>query len=555
MPVFSKYIICAVFLCYSQMAWNQNTVGVISYDPELSFPGYNLVFPHGQGTVWLINECGEVVNRWDDDQNRVPGNSVYLQDNGDLLVCYNRRGSNTDPIWAGGAGQYVELRSWDNDLIWEFELNDSLKRIHHDVTRMQNGNVLMIAWENKTPEESIENGRDSLLITEGAIWPDYILEFDPALDSIVWEWHAWDHLVQEYDSTKQNFGVIADSPELININHIYVSGQADWMHTNAIDYNPELDLIMLSVPHFDEIWFIDHSTTQEESNGSDGGYWRKGGDLVYRWGNPRAYHRGDSSDQKLFFTHDTHWVEDFVDEEYPLFGSVALFNNRFGNNISVANIFTPVVDTTNRTFGLIGDAWGPADYALTVIHPEDSTLMYSSGLSSFQVLPNDNYLILVGRSGYAFELTPQNEIVWEYIVPIKNGAFISQGETPLNNTTFRMKRYPVDYSAFDGRDLSSQGYLELNPDTAYCELLISATDHTSHQQDVLLYPNPAINTILIERATNERTSYRIINAIGIVVKSGMVDVLRAEIMVNEFENGHYTLLMDGYIPFRFVIHQ
>src|SRR5688500_835791 len=104
-------------------AWNQNTVGTISYKPELSYPGYNLVFPHGQGTVWLLNECGEVVHRWDEHLNRVPGNSAYLMENGDLLVAYNRRGSNTDPIWAGGAGQYVELRSWDNDIIWEFELN------------------------------------------------------------------------------------------------------------------------------------------------------------------------------------------------------------------------------------------------------------------------------------------------------------------------------------------------------------------------------------------------------------------------------------------------
>ncbi len=546
-------LISLLLVCFSNTAWNQNTVGVLSYTPEKSFPGYNLVFPHGQGTVWLLNECGEAVHRWDDELNRVPGNSVYLQDNGDLLVCYNRRGSNTDPIWAGGAGQYVELRSWDNEVMWEFELNDSLQRIHHDVSPMPNGNVLIIAWENKTPDESIENGRDPVLITEGAIWPDYILEFDPLLDSVVWEWHAWDHLVQEFDSTRLNYGLIDDHPELININHIYVSGQADWMHSNAIDYHPEMDLIMLSVPHFDEIWFIDHSATAEDTKGHIGGYWGKGGDLVYRWGNPRAYHRGDSSDQKLFFTHDCHWVEDFVSEDYPLFGSVALFNNRYGVDFSAANIFTPVIDTLNRTFELLGGVWVPADYDLTILHPLSPQQMYSSGLSSFQVLPNDNFLLLNGRTGYAFEITPENEIVWEYIVPIKNGAIISQGETALNNTTFRMKRYPVYYSAFEGKDLSPKGYMELNPDTTYCDLLISSTDSPNSLKGFNIYPNPANDFISVKLLMNPVALYNIIDGLGRIVKSGQFRTEKTTISIDNIDPGQYILKINGYKPKRFVV--
>ena len=519
----------------------QNTVGVITYSPEKSYEGYNLVFPHGQGTVWLLNACGEVVHRWDDLQNRVPGNSVYLMENGDLLACYNRRGSNNDPIWAGGGGQWVELRNWDNEVIWNFEMNDSLRRIHHDVTPLPNGNVLMIAWENKTPEESIENGRNPLLITEGAVWPDFILEFDPALDSIVWEWHAWDHLVQEFDSTKFNYGIVSEHPELIHVNHIYASGQADWMHSNAIDYHPGLDLIMMSVPHFDEVWFIDHSTTWEEATSHTGGYWGRGGDLVYRWGNPRAYHRGDSSDQTLFFIHDTHWLEDFMSEDHPWYGSVGLFNNRFGSDYSAATIFTPVVDTTNKTFGLIGDVWGPAEAELNFLHPEDPTLMYSTGLSSFQVLPNDNYLLLNGRNGYAFEVTPQNEIVWEYIVPINNGNFVSQGQQAANNTTFRMKRYPTWYPAFDGRDLTPDGYMELNPDTTYCDQLISSDEFISNKGATTLYPNPASNWITLERKNSVKEQVLIIDLAGRVVSSQTVEQTSERIDVSSLQPGQYIL--------------
>src|SRR5207248_2769403 len=35
---------------------------------------------------------------------------------------------------------------------------------------------------------------------------------------IVWEWHAWDHLIQEFDPQKANYGVVADHPERVDIN-------------------------------------------------------------------------------------------------------------------------------------------------------------------------------------------------------------------------------------------------------------------------------------------------------------------------------------------------
>ncbi len=66
-------------------------------------------------------------------------------------------------------------------------------------------------------------------------------------------------------------------------------GIADWLHTNSVDYNEEFDQIVVSVRHFSEIWVIDHSTTTAEAAGHSGGNSGKGGDLLYRWGNPEAY--------------------------------------------------------------------------------------------------------------------------------------------------------------------------------------------------------------------------------------------------------------------------
>jgi len=43
------------------------------------------------------------------------------------------------------------------------------------------------------------------------------------------------------------------------------------------------------------------------------------------------------------------------------------------------------------------------------------TPFYSSLVSSAQRLPNGNTLITEGQSGRIFEVTPEHEIVWEYM--------------------------------------------------------------------------------------------------------------------------------------------
>ena len=51
--------------------------------------------------------------------------------------------------------------------------------------------------------------------------PDSLVEIKPTgktTGEVVWEWHLWDHLVQDHDSTKANFGVVADHPELVDAN-------------------------------------------------------------------------------------------------------------------------------------------------------------------------------------------------------------------------------------------------------------------------------------------------------------------------------------------------
>ena len=53
------------------------------------------------------------------------------------------------------------------------------------------------------------------------IHADALLEVRPTgpnSGEVVWEWRLWDHLVQEDDSTKANYGKVAEHPELMDMN-------------------------------------------------------------------------------------------------------------------------------------------------------------------------------------------------------------------------------------------------------------------------------------------------------------------------------------------------
>ena len=139
------------------------------------------------------------------------------------------------------------------------------------------------------------------------MWPESITEIAPEGSeggTVVWEWHAWDHLVQNVDASLPHFGEPADYPHRLDVNYANVGGgggpgsanSGDWMHANAVNYNPTLDQIAISARRFNEIWIIDHGTTTEEAAG-------RAGDLLYRYGNPEAYGRGDAEDQVFFGQH------------------------------------------------------------------------------------------------------------------------------------------------------------------------------------------------------------------------------------------------------------
>ncbi len=416
-----------------------------------AFDGYTLFHPLHSTNVYLVDMDGHLAHMWETEYN--PGQSVYMLDNGNLLRAA-REPEPSGPYRGGGEGGIVQEIAWDGTVVWEYTYSDELKRQHHDIEPMPNGNVLLIAWESKTQEEAVQAGINPVRMEDDYIWPDHIVEIEPVYPDgakIVWEWHVWEHLVQELYRDKDNYGIVAEHPELIDINAArahrarrdsatpesidqlralgYIAGDAatddrpeigaDWLHTNSIDYNAGLDQILLSSRHFSEIWIIDHSTTTEEAAGHSGGRYGKGGDLLYRWGNPEAFGTGDPAERMLFEHHDARWV----DEGSPGAGNILIFNNGAGrpdveDNYSSILEIAPPMNADGSYVMRPEELTGPAGPVWEYVADEPASF-YAGRVSGAHRLPNGNTLIAEGTTGTMFEVGADNAIVWRFENPYK----------------------------------------------------------------------------------------------------------------------------------------
>lgn len=307
--------------------------------------------------------------------------------------------------------------------------------------------------------------------------------------TIVWEWQAWDHLVQDRDPELPGFGAIAEHPERIDIDHHPMSDE-DWIHVNSIDYNAELDRIMLTVPDWDEVWIIDHSTTSKEAASSSGGHSGRGGDLLYRWGNPRAYDRGAPEDRVLFFSHHARWLGPGLSEDDPDQGNIIVFNNRLGGNSSAVDLFMPPMDDTGYVIDGLSP-YGPTAAYRRITAPDPQS-MYSSGLSSAQKMPNGNVVICSGRQGWIFEMDPDDNLVWEYLIPLISGVPVSQGTEIDGPGLFMAYKYPSDHPFLSIQTFPEGQYIELDPDTIFCGSINVAVIEAEGSAAPLMYPNICI---------------------------------------------------------------
>jgi formylglycine-generating enzyme required for sulfatase activity/PKD repeat protein len=462
------FILALIAFRFFPILAQTRTVGLMLNDTAQAFNGYTLFAPKHNTMTYLINNEGRKIHEWT-ASTYAPGQSVYLLENGDLLrTCMSQGGLGT----GGGEGGRIEQYDWNDSLVWQLDYSTSNYKQHHDIRRLPNGNIIMLVVEKKTYAEVIAAGFDPgklnpEILQKGYMLPDCIIEIQPTPPvggNVVWEWHLWDHLIQDYDQTKSNYGVVSAHPELVDCDGDHRMLPLFWNHMNCIDYNPAFDQIAMSIRGNSEVWIVDHSTTTAQAASHTGGNHGMGGDLLYRWGDPLTYGAGNQSNQKYFEQHDVEWVR----PDCPGAGNLTCYNNGVSRNYSSIDEITPPIDSNGNYTIVAGQPYGPSGLTWTYQASPPSSL-FAHDISGAQRLPNGNTLIDNGPLGTFIEVTPTSTVVWKYVNPVDATGPLTQGDTlphdPTHpdetmNSVFRASRYPATYAAFVGKDLTPGDFIE-----------------------------------------------------------------------------------------------
>ncbi len=402
-----KYVACALLFAFASCSDDDSVIitpegetptipdpvsltpEVEVYDADKVHNNLTLAVNAGKNSAFLANKTGQKVHEFTFDEPL--GNDLEILPNGKLLGIFK------DPnaqIEFGGYGGIVKILNINGTVEWEYTLSNENFVLHHDVEMLPNGNVLLLVWERIPEAEAAAQGSAN----PGDIYPETLMEINTETNSVVWQWRSYDHIIQDDDPSLPNYGVVADNPHKVNVNYNPIAN-GDIMHANGLDYDENKDIIYLSINFFSEVWVIDHSTTTAEAATGTGGNYGKGGDLVYRFGNPRAYDnmmgevRGDRN-------HYPNLLENGVQGE----GNILLYVNGFAAGFStVYELEMPA------TFSLTPNTDNEPNVVWFYSNPD----IFSSKISGAERLKNGNTLICEGDFGF-WEVTPDKELVWKY---------------------------------------------------------------------------------------------------------------------------------------------
>ena len=356
---------------------------------------YTLYSVQNSTAAYLIDMSNNNFKTWTFTSSAKTGYSTYLT-KGDTLVRSYASGS------GGGGGMTGGLQKvlWNGTVYWDITYTN----MHHDICPMPNGNVLIIVYDSKTSTQALAMGANS----SRTIKSEKIVELKRTGTNTyqeVWVWYLWDHLCQEYSSSKPNYySDVALHPELLDIN---VNTQSEIMHMNGIDYNEELDQIVFSCHNLNEIFVIDHSTTTAQAATHTGGNSGKGGDFLYRWGSPANYDETGTTNFNV--VHDARWVPN---DHVTCPGCISAYNNMGGTGSKSASDMIDPPDNGYNYDRTNGEPFGPTTYTHRYTASNSS-----NNMGGQQRLPNGNVFMCVPASAsYLTEVSSSGTALWSKTV-------------------------------------------------------------------------------------------------------------------------------------------
>jgi hypothetical protein len=372
------------------------------------FDGYALFNRNNDNTTYLIDKNGDIAHTW--SLARPCNYAVLLMGNGNIMRGAVNQANILNGAAVGGLIQEIDPQG---DVVWEFEYSSSDYVSHHDITLMPDGNVLLTAWEVKGSADLDAAGYTG---SSNIRYPTHFVEVsqigDTSEGEIVWEWHMWDHMIQDEDEDKPNYGNVLEHSELMNINVVTGGGGGgpgggggDWFHVNGVNYAAERDQICFSSRFLSEVFIIDHSTTSLEAAGHTGGNSGKGGDFLYRWGNPENY--GAIGSQEISGpVHDARFIPD---DGRPRGGFLQFFNNEGVNGNSTVDAIELPLAADGYNYEKNADGtYDPSEASYRHLCEDDA-----SGQSASNSMPNGNVFVNLSQ-GYMYEADLDGNVIWQY---------------------------------------------------------------------------------------------------------------------------------------------
>ena len=378
-------VICLFYSCNDSIFDNKNGTNNTSLGRSSSstpYEGYTLYTSEPNYTTYLIDNDENVINSWVSDCQ--PASMAYLLPDHTLLYPCKQENVVLPNVAASG-GRIIKY-DWDGTILWDW-ICDWQYQLHHDIEPTNGGTILALAMEDL-----------------GGFRPDVVLEIEPSGmhgANLVWTWKVSEHMGE------------LDNPYKFYEDADY--NQDDWNHFNAVSlYDGE---ILLSSRNWSEIYVI---------------AWDWGnGDILYRWGNPQNYGRGDDSDRILYAQHGINEIPIGYpgEENLLLFNNMNISGQQGGSSIVIE--FRPPDDYYIED----GEAWGPTEPIWTF---EDD--FYGAKQSGAFRLPNGNTFVTVSGDDGMFEVTDDGMVVWAHSPP----------------GVFRAQKYSSDYLTLFG-DINGDG--------------------------------------------------------------------------------------------------
>ena len=390
--------------------------GTTIYDPEKCWNGYTLIsMPQaydGLAGAYLIDMNGKVVKEW----KGLNGTPNKLYPGG--IVSGNTK-------YTKGSIANLVLEDFDGNILWELDF-DATKypKQHHDYQFNGSATGYYTPSENPAPLEGkvLIDGRAKLDMPEIADKPlqdEYLYEVDVKTKEIVWQWNSASSF-EQFDLTPSAKAVIKkQGGNWCHINSASYVGPNKWWDEDPVKYsmfNPENIIWDSRLNNFLGI-------TDRQGNI----VWKVGPDYK---ATPELRMLG-----QIVAQHNCHMIPKGLPGE----GNILVFDNGGGagwGDLRADRTFSRVVEFNPVTLEIV---WEYNPTGVTGMPTEPT--FFSSYISSAQRLPNGNTMIVEGAYSRVFEVTPEKEIVWEYM-----GPTMQRDDNPMiRHSLYRAYRVPYEW--------------------------------------------------------------------------------------------------------------